>query len=284
MPRISLIQLFCTLSFIIICSSFRPNTKIPNKFLLSIKCKAIVADEIDGWDASKYSWFIKNYWQLKPLLIRNAVTLDDALRYTKADVVYLSQDDDVECRLVRKRKNKWVKDYGPFEADKITSLPPSAWTVLVQEVDRHLPWVADLWTDYFNFIPLWRRDDVMVSYSAVGGGIGGHVDNYDVFLIQGNGVKEWAIENKFVTHDEELMRELPNSETRLLADFTAGQTWILKPGDMLYLPPRVPHRGYVTIHHNTPLSHIAQLYIDDSRCMFDKRLRNIINGLPLTLL
>ena len=244
MPRISLIQLLYIFYFILICSSFRPNSKTSKFYsIISIKCKAIVADEIDGWDAAKYSWFLKNYWQQKPLLIRNAVTLDDALRYQKNDVIYLSQDDDVECRLVRQRKNKWIKDYGPFDADKITNLPPSAWTVLVQEVDRHLPWVADLWTDYFNFIPLWRRDDVMVSYSAIGGGIGGHADNYDVFLIQGNGEKEWAIENKFVSHDEELMRELPNSETRLLADFTAGQTWKLKPGDMLYLPPRVPHRG-----------------------------------------
>ena len=103
--------------------------------------------------------------------------------------------------------------------------------------------MADLWFDYFNFIPLWRRDDVMCSYSAKGGGIGGHVDNYDVFLIQGSGEKEWSIETHFVSHNEELKRKLPNSETRLLSDFKADQTWTTQPGDMLYLPPRIPHKG-----------------------------------------
>ena len=59
------------------------------------------------------------------------------------------------------------------------------WTILVQEVDRHIPRMADIWQKYFDFIPSWRRDDIMVSYAAPGGGIGAHVDSYDVFLVQG---------------------------------------------------------------------------------------------------
>jgi 50S ribosomal protein L16 3-hydroxylase len=42
-------------------------------------------------------------------------------------------------------------------------LPDRDWTVLVQEVDRHIPAVADLWDQHFSFVPSWRRDDVMVS-------------------------------------------------------------------------------------------------------------------------
>lgn len=110
-------------------------------------------------------------------------------------------------------------------------------------MDRHLPWVADLWSKYFNFVPLWRRDDIMFSYSSAGGGIGAHVDNYDVFLVQGSGKKEWAIENNFVSHDDEKRREVPNVQTRLLSNFKADQKWTLRAGDMLYLPPRVPHQG-----------------------------------------
>ena len=202
-----------------------------------------VGDVVDGWSASKYHWFLDNYWQKKPLLIRNAIPSEISNKYTKDDVLSLVTDEDVESRLINKRRNKFLKSYGPFDDNELNNLPAANWTVLVQEVDRHIPWIADLWTQYFNFIPLWRRDDVMVSYSAKGGGIGGHIDNYDVFLIQGSGEKEWSIENKFVNHNDEIKRELPNSETRLLADFHSDQLWVLKPGDILYLPPRIPHRG-----------------------------------------
>ena len=83
----------------------------------------------------------------------------------------------------------------------------------------------------------------MISYATVGGGIGAHVDNYDVFLIQGRGQREWSIENAFLTQEEELKREVKGAQTRLLEDFRADQKWLLAPGDMLYLPPRVPHMG-----------------------------------------
>lgn len=36
---------------------------------------------------------------------------------------------------------------------------------------------------------------------------------------------------------------MPNVATRLLRNFRADQSWILKEGDMLYLPPRLPHQG-----------------------------------------
>lgn len=147
-----------------------------------------IADEIDGWDANFYPTFLSKYWQKKPLFIRNAIpAVNNKLGINRDLIFQLSRFDDVETRLITKNNGKWTKSYGPFTEKKLSELTMSkdSWTILVQEIDRHLPVVADLWDKYFNFIPSWRRDDVMVSYSIPGGGIGAHVDNYDVFLVQG---------------------------------------------------------------------------------------------------
>ena len=103
--------------------------------------------------------------------------------------------------------------------------------------------MMDLWEDYFDFIPGWRRDDVMISYATKGAGIGAHVDDYDVFLVQARGTREWSIENRYLTPAEETRRLLDGDDTKILRNFEPGQKWTLNPGDMLYLPPRVPHRG-----------------------------------------
>jgi len=175
---------------------------------------------------------------------------------TKLELLELALDDDVESRILQKRgESKWSKEYGPFDRKslrnyflyddddvKAQSKQPTSWTLLVQEVDRHVPAVADIW-EAFDFVPSWRRDDVMISYASRGGGIGAHVDNYDVFLFQGRGTREWSIENSFLSLAQEKSREVPNVDTRLLRDFRADQSWVLQPGDVLYLPPRVPHRG-----------------------------------------
>jgi 50S ribosomal protein L16 3-hydroxylase len=205
-----------------------------------------IADELDGWNADNGSEFLEKYWQKKPVLIRNAFPdiKYDVEFLTEADMFTLSYDEDVESRtLIKDKDGLWNKEYGPFDTRYMKKLPANDWTILVQEVDRHIPRVADIWQKYFNFIPSWRRDDIMVSYAAPGGGIGAHVDSYDVFLIQGRGKRIWSIENRYISYAEELRREVPNCDTRLISDFQADQEWELNEGDVLYLPPRIPHQG-----------------------------------------
>lgn len=145
-----------------------------------------VADEIDGWHQSFIPTFLEKYWQKRPLLVRNAFpTLIQDIDLTEEDFFALAQDEDVETRLFQYHRGKWLKEYGPFDGSRFNSLRSRNWTILVQEVDRHMPQIADLWQRGFTFIPNWRRDDVMISYSMPGGGIGAHVDNYDVFLLHG---------------------------------------------------------------------------------------------------
>lgn len=178
--------------------------------------------------------------------------ITDVVKLTKGSCFLVSSHEDVETRMFTKERGKTVKSYGPFEEDLIDKLSnpfTKNWTMLIQEVDRHMPKVADLWQSYFPFIPRWRRDDVMISYSTEGGGIGAHVDNYDVFLLQGSGSREWAIEHSYLTDKEEKIREIRNSDTRLLRDFSCDQRWTMAAGDLLYLPPRIPHRGVTLASH-----------------------------------
>ncbi|MCL6645066.1 MAG: hypothetical protein K6U88_08855 [Dehalococcoidia bacterium] len=71
------------------------------------------------------------------------------------------------------------------------------------------------------------------------GGVGPHFDQYDVFLIQGLGRRQWQIG----AHCDGDTRLLPNEDLKLLADFEALEQWVLEPGDILYVPPGIAHNG-----------------------------------------
>ncbi len=93
--------------------------------------------------------------------------------------------------------------------------------------------------EQFNFIPSWRIDDLMISYASDGGGVGPHYDNYDVFLVQVGGRRQWEVGGFF---DESSPRR-PDTPVKILSDWEPEERWILEPGDMLYVPPRVGHSG-----------------------------------------
>ena len=146
---------------------------------------------------------------------------------------------DSGSRLRRVRNDEqWSVRTGPFDDDTFAKLPNSRWTLLVQDVDK---WDADTAAllDGFTFIPNWRVDDVMISYATDGGGVGAHVDQYDVFLLQGLGQRRWAIDTR--PNPSTAFRD--DVELKLLREFHPTHQWTLDPGDMLYLPPGVPHDG-----------------------------------------
>ena len=135
-------------------------------------------------------------------------------------------------------RTNWKVRNGPFDNATFKKLPDHDWTLLVQDVDK---WDADTAAllDHFRFIPSWRIDDVMISYATDGGGVGAHVDQYDVFLLQGMGQRRWSID----THPNPSTAFRNDVELKLLETFSPTHTWTLDPGDMLYLPPGVPHDG-----------------------------------------
>ncbi|MCY1214369.1 50S ribosomal protein L16 3-hydroxylase [compost metagenome] len=182
--------------------------------------------------------FLRDYWQQKPLLIRKAIPGFES-PISPDELAGLSLEEEVESRMVLEHGERpWELRRGPFAEDTYQNLPERDWTLLVQAVDQFVPEVAEL-LENFRFLPSWRIDDVMISYAAPGGGVGPHFDNYDVFLLQGHGRRRWKI-GQMCDANSAL---LPHADLRILADFQQTDEWVLEPGDMLYLPPRLAHFG-----------------------------------------
>jgi len=160
--------------------------------------------------------FLRRHWQKRPLLVRAALPgfrgVTDFSRLRA-----LATRDDAESRIVERRGGRWETRHGPF---KKASLRKTNATLLVSGVNLHVP-AADALLRRFSFIPQARLDDVMVSYATAGGGVGPHVDSYDVFLLQGPGRRRWKV------------WDLKNKAFQC----------VMEPGDLLYLPPGWKHDG-----------------------------------------
>ncbi len=182
--------------------------------------------------------FLRDYWQKKPLLIRQAIPGFES-PISPDELAGLSLEEEVESRLILEHGARpWELRRGPFEESTYQQLPEKDWTLLVQAVDQWVPEVAEL-VEHFRFLPNWRIDDIMISYAAPGGGVGPHYDNYDVFLLQAHGRRRWRL-GQLCDSDSPL---LEHGDLKILADFQQVDEWVLEPGDMLYLPPRFAHFG-----------------------------------------
>lgn len=183
--------------------------------------------------------FLSTYWQKRPLLIRGALA-DFALPITPEDLAGLACEEAALSRLIVRDpgRESWQVRSGPLDEAVFASLPRTHWTLLVQDVDKWDMDVAQL-LERFRFLPRWRVDDVMISYAVEGGGVGAHVDQYDVFLVQGLGQRRWRISD-----DAAAPRAFrPELELKILAEFRPTHDWVLQPGDVLYLPPGFAHDG-----------------------------------------
>ena len=182
--------------------------------------------------------FLRDYWQKKPLLIRKAIP-DFVSPLDGNDLAGLSLEDMVESRIVLEHGAiPWELKQGPFDDDTYSTLPERDWTLLVQAVDQFSPDVAEV-LENFKFLPNWRIDDVMISFAVPGGNVGPHYDNYDVFLLQAEGKRQWKV-GQMCDSDSPL---LAHPDLRILDGFEQTDEWTLEPGDMLYLPPRLAHWG-----------------------------------------
>ncbi|WP_396617243.1 JmjC domain-containing protein [Lysobacter soli] len=183
--------------------------------------------------------FLRDYWQKRPLLIRNAFP-DFETPVLPEDLAGLACEETALSRIVMhdRANDRWTLRHGPFEEDEFPGMPHQDWTLLVQDVDKWDPDIAAL-LEQFRFLPRWRIDDVMISFAAPGGSVGAHVDQYDVFLLQAYGHRRWQID----AGANPPLDFRPDVELKLLREFNPTHDWVLGPGDMLYLPPGVPHNG-----------------------------------------
>ncbi|MBV1888787.1 MAG: cupin domain-containing protein [Proteobacteria bacterium] len=183
--------------------------------------------------------FLDEYWQKKPLLIRGAWP-GFSSPITPDELSTLACSEQVESRLIVEKdfESPWQVLYGPLNPSVFPTLPKTNWTLLVTDLEKHLPEMSAI-VDQFRFIPDWRIDDLMVSFAPEGGSVGPHWDTYDVFLLQGLGHRRWQISDLDLSDNN----YLEGVDLRIMERFTAQQEWVLEPGDMLYLPPHIGHHG-----------------------------------------
>jgi 50S ribosomal protein L16 3-hydroxylase len=187
-------------------------------------------------DLSEDTFMIK-YWNKKPVLIRQALP-KFASPVSKSTLFSLAKKKNVESRLVVQRGKRFGLNFGPFTQEVFDNAPAERWTLLVQDADKFSSSVAGF-RSLVDFVPSWKFDDIMISYAVEGGSVGPHVDKYSVFLLQGTGQRNWQIDQS----PSPELDHLPNQDLRILRKFKPTDSWILDPGDVLYLPPNVPHHG-----------------------------------------
>ena len=186
--------------------------------------------------------FLRDYWQKKPLVIRGAFA-DFDMPFDASELAGLVCETDAPSRIIIEKglspeHKSWTSKHSPFTDEDFINTPEDHWTFLVNDVERYVPELGNL-IEPFRFIPDWRIDDLMVSYATDQGSVGAHVDAYDVFLIQGEGNRRWQVNT-----DPDFPKALyDNIDLAILKDFTHDQEWLLEKGDMLYLPPNMPHHG-----------------------------------------
>ena len=186
--------------------------------------------------------FMRRHWQTKPLLVRQAWPGVQA-PLTRAALFALAAEDGVESRCVQREgqgaDERWHLRSGPLPRRSMPPVRQPDWTLLVQGLDHHSSAAHDLLAP-FAFLPHARLDDLMLSWASEGGGVGPHLDSYDVFLLQVQGQRRWQVGAARNAKDAAWRDDVP---LKILRNFQPRHDWVLNPGDMLYLPPGWAHDG-----------------------------------------
>lgn len=185
------------------------------------------------------SEFFRTHWQRAPYLFKYT-SLDLNCLPDATELFALAEQQGVQSRIV------FSEDQHAYQAiyDE-----PEAWnevaqhhpTLLVSDIEKWYPGALRL-MDWFPFIKSWRFDDLMMSFAPKGASVGAHTDHYDVFLVQVKGTRQWSWDDERLDEEDWVC----DSELAVLNDYRPQHTAELKPGDILYLPPEIPHHGVST--------------------------------------
>lgn len=183
--------------------------------------------------------FISEYWQKKPLFVKGAFPQFKAALSIE-ELAGLALEEEIPSRLILEEggSKPWELRQGPFTDEDFAQFPNERWMLMLNDLDKYIPDLAPI-LEPFRFIPRWRFDDLQASIAVDGGNVGPHWDDYDVFLLQGEGRKRWQI-SYAPTTDEDF---IPGVDLRLIENFKVDEEWVVEPGDLLYLPPKIGHFG-----------------------------------------
>ncbi|MEO5733772.1 MAG: cupin domain-containing protein [Rubrivivax sp.] len=180
--------------------------------------------------------FMQRHWHKQPLWVRQAWPgLQPPV--TRSRMFELAASEGVESRCVWvDAGGRWRVRQGPLPRRSLPPLSRPGWTLLVQGLELHAPPAAAM-LERFAFLPHARLDDLMLSWASPEGGVGAHLDSYDVFLLQVQGRRRWRI------GPVQQPVWAPAAPLKLLQHFEPAQEQVLDPGDLLYLPPGWGHEG-----------------------------------------
>ena len=133
--------------------------------------------------------FLRRFWQKEALLIRGA--LPDWTGIFARNLQALAGRRR-RVRLVVRGQRQVVARARSVSQITFSRIAQSAIGRVVQGTNLHVA-AADALLRRFAFLPYARFDDLMVSFAAPGGGVGPHIDSYDVFLLAGRGPSAVAI-------------------------------------------------------------------------------------------
>ncbi len=178
--------------------------------------------------------FLTKYWQKKPVVIKQGFK-DFVDPISTDEFAGIAMEETVQSRLVSKKDGQWQAEFGPFESYE--HLGEQDWSLVIQALDNFSEEAAEI-IEPFRFLPHWRLDDLMASFATKGGGVGPHIDNYDVFICQGIGKRHWRV------GDRGQHTEVISHEALLHVEpFDAIIDVEMETGDILYIPPGFPHEG-----------------------------------------
>ncbi len=234
-------------------SAAKKKTRTKRRMHFSKKTLSLRANlKVEVWettsmplDEEKAETFFREFWQKKPLLMRDAIPNFKCPLDTN-ELAGLACEDEFSSRLMRVREEdkKWTLEVGPFPEEVLQTLPDDqAWSLVINELDSKIPAMNSIITDLFPQFPRWRISDIQASVSPEDGGVGAHSDNFDVFLIQAIGDKLWSVADNEAYWPDKDESFVPNQDVRILKEFVADDSFLLKPGDILYLPPKIAHHG-----------------------------------------
>ncbi|MEZ9911664.1 cupin domain-containing protein [Vibrio breoganii] len=183
--------------------------------------------------------FLAEFWQKKPTIIKGGfANFQDPI--SAEELAGLTMEEEVDSRFVSNKDGEWIAEHGPFNEDKYASLEETNWSIIVQAANHWHQGAAEL-VEPFKAMPQWLFDDLMISYSVKDGGVGPHIDQYDVFIVQGSGKRHWRVGAK---DEGQYVETNQHSALRQIEGFEAIIDQVLEPGDILYIPPGFPHDGF----------------------------------------
>ena len=183
--------------------------------------------------------FFKTHWQRSPYLFSRTKLDLSCLPDAKA-LFNLAAQEQVQSRIIYSEDQRnYQAIYDEPEAWKqVLDFKP---TLLVSDIEKWYPTALQLMV-WFPFIKNWRFDDMMMSFAPLGSSVGAHTDHYDVFLVQVQGSRQWS-------YDLQPLKSaqlVEDSELAVIDNYQARLSHELHAGDILYLPPEIPHHGVST--------------------------------------